>query len=144
MASAGGTVTLVQHMNHLAARIQAVIHKVDSLADQLEELRSGGAGGSVTAEAVAGLREDIRKDVIRERGMMEASLEHRIDQRVNRLMMDKDQTAVIARLEKRMEEVDGTVASLEARVADAARPAAVVHSGGSGAALAGGAVSVDA
>ena len=121
MSSAGGTVTLVQHMNHLAARIQAVVRKVDSLADQIEEIRNGAAAassGAAKAEEMSALRDDIKRDVIRERAMMEASLEHRIDQQVNRLMIDKDQTAVLARLEKRLDDVDGTLIKFDARIAD--------------------------
>lgn len=116
-----GTVTLVQHMTHLAARIQAVVRKVDSLADQIEDLRSGGAADQsegVKTEDISALRDDIKRDVIRERAMMEASLEHRIDQQVNRLMIDKDQSAVIARLERRLDDVDGTLVKLDTRLAD--------------------------
>lgn len=124
MATAGGQVTIVQHINHLAARIQAVIRKVDSLSDQLDELRSGGAGApGKTAEDVATLREDIKRDVIKERAMMEASLEHRIDQQVNRLMIDRDQTAAISRLEKRTDDVDATLIRMDARLTELAKPA---------------------
>ena len=118
--------TIVQHINHLAARIQAVIHKVDSLSDQLEELKTAdgsAARSGPTAEEVASLRDDIKRDVIKERAMMEASLEHRIDQQVNRLMIDRDQSAVISRLEKRMDDVDTTLIKLDARLAECAKPA---------------------
>lgn len=117
--------TIVQHINHLAARIQAVIRKVDSLADQLEDLKNGegGAGASrPSAEDVANLRDDIKRDVIKERAMMEASLEHRIDQQVNRLMIDRDQSAVISRLEKRMDDVDTTLIKLDARLTEFTKP----------------------
>lgn len=111
----------MQHMNHLAARVQAIVRKVDALADQIEEIRNAnGADPSegVKAEDISTLRDDIKRDVIRERAMMEASLEHRIDQQVNRLMIDKDQSAVISRLEKRMDDVDGTLVKLDARISD--------------------------
>eukprot|EP00873_Tetraselmis_striata_P043841 jgi/Tetstr1/464105/TSEL_008910.t1 len=123
MATAGGQVTIVQHINHLAARIQAVIHKVDSLSDQLEELKAGAGADKAgpTAEDVAALRDDIKRDVIKERAMMEASLEHRIDQQVNRLMIDRDQSAVISRLEKRMDDADATLVKLDARLAECAK-----------------------
>eukprot|EP00873_Tetraselmis_striata_P033712 jgi/Tetstr1/453976/TSEL_040895.t1 len=108
--------------------MQAVVHKVNLLSDEVERL-GGGGGAGVTPEDIGALRDDIKRDVVRERAMMEASLEHRIDQQVNRLMIDKDQSASISRLEKRMDGADAALAKLDAKL-DAkvsepeARPAA--------------------
>ena len=118
MASSGANVTIVQHMHHLAARIHAVVHKVNSLSDQLEELKAGMGGSSGSAEAISALRDEIKRDVIRERAMMEASLEHRIDQQLNRLMIDKDQSASISRLERRADSVDSTLVRLDERLSE--------------------------
>lgn len=103
----GGAAVIVQHMNHLAARIQAVVRKVDAIENRLDEPANDDK--SVGTEALTTLKEDIKRDVVRERAMMEASLEHRVDQQMNKLFAEKDQQPVISSLEKRILELESII-----------------------------------
>ncbi|AUF82267.1 hypothetical protein TetV_175 [Tetraselmis virus 1] len=131
--SSSGTPMLVQHLNHLAARIQAVVHKVDALSEELEELRqnSSTAEGSLTSNDLTNTREDIKRDIIRERAMMEASIEHRIDQQVGKLLTDPCDN--IAKLEGRMDALENVMKASNnlpkpAPVKKSKKPAAVSNS----------------
>jgi hypothetical protein len=96
--------TLLQNMTMLTLRVQAILEKVNAL-----DARVSASSG----EGLSGIREEIRRDVSKERAMMEASMEHRIDQQVGRLLADKDNSAAITRLERRLDSVIERLAKLE-------------------------------
>lgn len=92
-------------MTILSAKVQAALTKVDALSAQMAELKA--AAGDITKPAdITEMKEELKRDIIRERAMMEASLEHRMDQQMNRLILENDQTAALSRLEKRIADIE--------------------------------------
>ena len=113
--------TLAQHINYIAARVQAVVAKLDELSIRVDGMQLAGLNqGGASKDDLAAMREDVKRDIVRERAMMEASLEHRIDQQVARQMIDRDPSAAISRLEKKTGDIDAAVLQLDARLADIA------------------------
>ena len=104
--------TILQHVSHIAARVQAIAHRLDAVSEDLADLRQSMGGGDaiVKPDDLVSLREDIKRDVIRERAMMEASLEHRIDQQITRHMPDA--SAGLARVEGRLDAPENRVSGL--------------------------------
>lgn len=102
---------IVQHITMIAARLQALSATVENMAVQIEELKAG-AGSSAKPTDIADLKEELKKDIIRERAMLEASLEHRIDQQINRSVVENDQTASMAAMSKRIDGIAETVSKL--------------------------------
>jgi hypothetical protein len=104
--------TILQHVSHIAARVQAIAHRLDAVSEDLADLRQSMGGGDaiVKPDDLVSLREDIKRDVIRERAMMEASLEHRIDQQITRHMPDA--SAGLARVEGRLDALENRVSGL--------------------------------
>lgn len=43
--SVAGLPTIVQHVNHLAARVQAIVFRIDALSEEIGELRQNVGGG---------------------------------------------------------------------------------------------------
>lgn len=113
--------TLAQHINYIAARVQAVVAKLDELSIRVDGMQLAGLNqGGASKDDLAAMREDVKRDIVRERAMMEASLEHRIDQQVARQMIDRDPSAAISRLEKKTGDIDAAVLQLDAQLADIA------------------------
>ena len=111
--SSGNTQAIVQHITMIAARLQALSATVEKMAGQIEELKAG-AGSSAKPTDIADLKDELKKDIIRERAMLEASLEHRIDQQINRSVVENDQTASIAALNKRIDAIAAKVDAAQA------------------------------
>ena len=114
--SSGNIQAIVQHITMIAARLQALSATVENMAGQIEELKAG-AGSSAKPTDIADLKEELKKDIIRERAMLEASLEHRIDQQINRSVVENDQTASIAAMSKRVDGIADTVSKLSSAAA---------------------------
>lgn len=110
--------TIIQHLNHLAARLQVGLMKITALEEDIAGIKE--AMSTSSGAGVASIREDLRKDVARERALMEASMEHRIDQHVGKLLADKDTSAALARLERRIDDASDRLTRVEAERADQA------------------------
>nr|WRJ69746.1 hypothetical protein TetV2_00297 [Oceanusvirus sp.] len=133
--SVAGLPTIVQHVNHLAARVQAIVFRIDALSEEIGELRQNVGGGegsaAVKPDDLTALREDIKRDVIRERAMMEASLDSRITQQAKTLITKPSDD--IARVEGRLEALESRVSGMGTATAatPARRPPAAGSSAGS-------------
>lgn len=113
--SSGNIAAIVQHVTMIAARLQAVSAIVEKNDAHIEELKSG-ASSSTKPSDIAELKDELKKDFIRERAMMEAALEHRIDQQVNRSVVENDQTARISATNARVDDLEKNLVQMNERL----------------------------
>ena len=118
---------LHEHIGTLSQRLRATMAHVGALAAQVQALSKANEdkAGEVDNEAI--VREVVKKELTREKAILEAGIGHKIEQHTSRtLAASSDQTVVISQLMRRIDALESKLAGLEKPAPDAPPAAGAV------------------